>query len=108
MTLCGINTTSRTKSKGTSLSKLKRGTCRLRAGRASAKKTAADRCAPSTPLAVERPSLVVKADNALMLGAVTLMASPVAAQAAEITPSLKNLLGSVVAGGVIFGALFGA
>ena len=67
-----------------------------------------DGSAPSTPLAVERPSLVVKADNALMLGAVTLMASPVAAQAAEITPSLKNLLGSVVAGGVIFGALFGA
>ena len=59
-------------------------------------------------LAVERPSLVVKADNALMLGVVTLMASPVAAQAAEITPSLKNLLGSVVAGGVIFGAIFGA
>ena len=67
-----------------------------------------DGSAPSTPLAVERHPLVVKADNALMLGAVTLMASPVAAQAAEITPSLKNLLGSVVAGGVIFGALFGA
>ena len=36
------------------------------------------------------------------------MTTPLAAQAAELTPSLKNLIGSVVAGGTIFGLLFGA
>ena len=68
----------------------------------------------SAPSVAERPAVLAKADEALMLGAAALMASPVAARAAEVaqvaevTPSLKNLLGSVVAGDVIFGALFGA
>ena len=46
--------------------------------------------------------------DALMLAAAGIMTTPLAAQAAELTPSLKNLIGSVVAGGTIFGLLFGA
>eukprot|EP00884_Botryococcus_braunii_P016242 jgi/Botrbrau1/3300/Bobra.174_1s0062.1 len=37
----------------------------------------------------------------------TAMASPLAAQAG-VTPSLKNLINSVIAGGVVLGLIFGA
>lgn len=41
------------------------------------------------------------------VGTAAMLASPLAAEAA-VTPSLRNLLYSVVAGGVVFGGIVGA
>lgn len=52
--------------------------------------------------------------DAIALGTAAVVASPLAAaasevaQVAEVTPSLKNLISSVVAGGTVLGLLFGA
>ena len=52
--------------------------------------------------------------EAIALGTAVVVSSPLAAvasevaQVADVTPSLKNLIGSVVAGGTVFGLLFGA
>jgi len=46
--------------------------------------------------------------DALMMAAAGVAMTPMAAQAAELTPSLKNLIGSVVAGGTVLGLFIGA
>ena len=49
-----------------------------------------------------------KVAAAVTAGAGAALASPLYAEASQLSPSLKNLIGSVVAGATVLGALFGA
>eukprot|EP00239_Pterosperma_sp_CCMP1384_P000791 CAMPEP_0197851852 /NCGR_PEP_ID=MMETSP1438-20131217/19031_1 /TAXON_ID=1461541 /ORGANISM="Pterosperma sp., Strain CCMP1384" /LENGTH=114 /DNA_ID=CAMNT_0043465611 /DNA_START=97 /DNA_END=441 /DNA_ORIENTATION=+ len=51
---------------------------------------------------------VKKVQAAVSAAAVAIAASPEIAQAADLTPSLNALLGSVVAGGIVLGGIAGA
>merc|ERR1719261_455409 len=57
---------------------------------------------PQMPQRVEKVAAGVTAATGAML------ASPLYAEAASLSPSLKNLIGSVIAGAAVFGGLFGA
>ncbi len=68
----------------------------------SAKKTT--RVAAARPVAALAKKDVEKVAAAVTVGVGAMMANPLVAEAA-VTPSLKNLLNSVVAGGVVLGGI---
>lgn len=64
---------------------------------------------PSARAVRVQASLKEKAVTGLTAAALTAsMMAPDVAEAAELAPSLKNFLLSIVAGGAVLGALFGA
>lgn len=66
-----------------------------------------DKCNVSWCCSSEERKQVIELPAALTVAIGTAMASPLAAQAG-VTPSLKNLINSVIAGGIVLGLIFGA
>eukprot|EP00237_Pycnococcus_provasolii_P014426 CAMPEP_0205947514 /NCGR_PEP_ID=MMETSP1459-20131121/11_1 /ASSEMBLY_ACC=CAM_ASM_001120 /TAXON_ID=41880 /ORGANISM="Pycnococcus provasolii, Strain RCC931" /LENGTH=114 /DNA_ID=CAMNT_0053318617 /DNA_START=256 /DNA_END=600 /DNA_ORIENTATION=- len=56
----------------------------------------------------QMPQRVEKVAAGVTAAAGAMLASPLYAEAASLSPSLKNLIGSVIAGATVFGGIFGA